>query len=62
MMNRSLHQGESLLPLIDRVRPRRAGHHRRRPGVVQVVRRLGTAAGADLGIAVRAERIILLRF
>lgn len=62
MMNRSLHQGEPLLPLIDGVRSRRASHYRRRAGVVQVIRRLGTAAGADLRVAVRTQRVVLLRF
>lgn len=61
MMNRSLHQGEPLLPLIDGVGPRRAGHYRRRAGIVQMIRRLGAAAGADLRVAVRAERVVLLR-
>lgn len=61
MMNRSLHQGEPLLPLIDGVRPRRTGEYRRRAGVVQVIRRLGAAAGADLRVAVRAQRVVLLR-
>jgi len=59
-MNRSLHQGESLLS-IHRVRPRRAGDYRRRAGIVQVIRRLGTTAGADLRVAVRAQRVVLLR-